>query len=1206
MVTEICNPQDSTVVDKNSTEVTSFSNYSSPQTDNQVPGEEQKNDEEVYECKVNAIQPETRMSDIVSDEEFKEEVAKYSGPPFSGTIQVLPIFNLDKSKSFKIDLQAKVDRGFFLNEGIWICYRRNYFQVKTFFNLIEHRKNIPERNELPHSINNIYVELPDRGISKVINFYVGIEAIITRCNGKVEIVQHTAKRDKASQKSPGLRLIYPGGDLSSYNHSLEQNTIVLYERLQFRKATSNNGKRATSQQFYSVVVKLYGQLVDGENIPIAYIESSPIVVRGRSPGHYAQQTNSLNRFKILTPNRAQKRSKKTNFDITPSSSTNSSPISQMQPKYQNISPAPSVQNPAYYNGNINYNQNQGVYDSSNSRQDEINSNSGYFSENNNIINGNPQQPISPISPMNYHSNSSSVQNSPTNPTNFTYNSNSKQIYNASTPNYSNSVTHYDSKQQPSSYEYSYPNNNREINRNNNYNGNNYQNGNYNNNYNGQFNYEDNRGMTTNKNQNGFQINPIQNQNNAGSTFYNSQNQNQGDSYSLGQPLYNGQPGSINQTNQTGSTVSIFNNNVNVDQQGNYNAYSSNQYQNSLTSLSSMQPTQPQAYQIQSPYQQPTNSTQQFSQANINNEIQQSYKPIQNQAYNNNNYSFSNGNQSSNTYSSNANNTSDSYYYANQASQQSNQRNNTQQTYSYNYTNNGMNITYQNRGQTQTSAQNSSQNQNTIIYQQAQPQQVQGSNQGTSIVYSQQQNGQNNTAAIFYQQQQNSPVMVYRQNSTQQQMQSSLYSKQSQPQQTGNVVYSPNGIIIRQQQGNTVVYQQQTPLPTSNTTPLYSKPSTTQPSVQSQQPQTQQPSSTYNPQLTSQYSSVPQNTTSQITSSIQTVPLSQKAPINPAIQSTQVKVESQTEPLSQTSYNSTKPLVKSESQEKDDSTSPQEHKNPPLFAKSLYETALNNIKAENVEEEGVNEIKDDKVEHDEKDNVEKEDVEVKNEKINDQENTADLSDTNNKSMENMNTEISSNSVGTKEEKSVEKPREGKLVEESKQIEAPSQVDEPKQVEESKQVEAPSQADEQIQVDEPNEETTEIKPIEKEKSIKEDNKVIETNSSVETPVPKATNDNDNGDANKDPMNELNHDTKTTITDVTISNEAAEETEQPDEKINTATQALLTDEEKGKTEKEESSKEASISCEKRKFDESQDNEDEEDEQAESHKKRKSSIHE
>jgi len=103
------------------------------------------------------------------------------------------------------------------------------------------------------------------------------------------------------------------------------------------------------------------------------------------------------------------------------------------------------------------------------------------------------------------------------------------------------------------------------------------------------------------------MNQVQNQN--GSTFYNSQGQNQNqDNYSTFQPLYN------TQNNQQGATttVSFFNNNMNMNQQGNYNTY----------------PAQSQTYQIQSQYQQSTNNSgQQFTGTTINNEVQSSYNTI---------------------------------------------------------------------------------------------------------------------------------------------------------------------------------------------------------------------------------------------------------------------------------------------------------------------------------------------------------------------------------------------------------------------------------------------------------------------------------------------------------------------------------------------------------------------------------------------------
>jgi len=458
----------------------------------------------------------------------------------------------------------------------------------------------------PNYIDNMFVEIPDRGLCKIANFYVGIEGSISRSNSKVEIIQHTAKRDKATQKNPELKLIKPGGDLASYNHSIEQNTVALYERLQFRKATCNNGKRGTSQQFYSLLVKLYGQLVDGENVLIAFVESSPIIVRGRSPGHYAQQdnnnnensSNGNNRNKILTPtSKSNRRNKRSLNELTPPSSSNASPNGS-HIKYQNHS--------YYNNNNYGFNQNQDLYNSN------MGKNETSYTPENSMINSNHQSPISPISPMNYQNTN---QNSPTNPTNFTYDNTSKSFYNTSQPsstNYSNT----NQRQQSSSYTYSYSNNPSAYgnNKNNNYNSNNYQDNNYGNGYNGQSNYEGNQNMSTtynnnnnnnsnnnnnnNNNQNGFAMNQVQNQN--GSTFYNSQGQNQNqDNYSTFQPIYN------TQNNQQGATttVSFFNNNMNMNQQGNYNTY----------------PAQSQTYQIQSQYQQSTNNSgQQFTGTTINN------------------------------------------------------------------------------------------------------------------------------------------------------------------------------------------------------------------------------------------------------------------------------------------------------------------------------------------------------------------------------------------------------------------------------------------------------------------------------------------------------------------------------------------------------------------------------------------------------------
>lgn len=83
--------------------------------------------------------------------------------------------------------------------------------------------------------------------------------------------------------------------------------IAVFDRIQFKSATANNGKRRAAQQYYHLIVELYADM--GQNsstnaggvtsapsqdnwVKIAYRISAPMVVRGRSPGHYAEGRNT--------------------------------------------------------------------------------------------------------------------------------------------------------------------------------------------------------------------------------------------------------------------------------------------------------------------------------------------------------------------------------------------------------------------------------------------------------------------------------------------------------------------------------------------------------------------------------------------------------------------------------------------------------------------------------------------------------------------------------------------------------------------------------------------------------------------------------------------------------------------------------------------------------------------------------------------------
>ena len=83
--------------------------------------------------------------------------------------------------------------------------------------------------------------------------------------------------------------MYGGENFGQGANQIAFQTEHTFERIQFKQATANNGKRRAAQQYYHVVVELFVDL--GTQIPeqfakVAYRKSAKMIVRGRSPGHY--------------------------------------------------------------------------------------------------------------------------------------------------------------------------------------------------------------------------------------------------------------------------------------------------------------------------------------------------------------------------------------------------------------------------------------------------------------------------------------------------------------------------------------------------------------------------------------------------------------------------------------------------------------------------------------------------------------------------------------------------------------------------------------------------------------------------------------------------------------------------------------------------------------------------------------------------------
>ncbi|KAG0742546.1 hypothetical protein G6F57_011002 [Rhizopus arrhizus] len=201
------------------------------------------------------------------------------GPFFSSTKPFDNLYSIDRSTLLTVRIQAKMDRGFFLADNDWTCYRRNYFQVSGAFSI--------------HGLNHYYADQEtqcyvqlDGVFHPVLHFSMCISARVSNSDKKIDLVQHTPKRDKGPQTTPNPKPIMPGGNLNMSSVGANQ-SIVTFERIQFKTATANNGKRRAAQQYYVCLVDLFAEIEGNQRVKVASCQSAPLVVRGRSPGHYS-------------------------------------------------------------------------------------------------------------------------------------------------------------------------------------------------------------------------------------------------------------------------------------------------------------------------------------------------------------------------------------------------------------------------------------------------------------------------------------------------------------------------------------------------------------------------------------------------------------------------------------------------------------------------------------------------------------------------------------------------------------------------------------------------------------------------------------------------------------------------------------------------------------------------------------------------------
>jgi len=212
----------------------------------------------------------------------------------------------------EFEINGSIDKGFFLADSEWTCYRRNYFSCICSFTLNPHYQNQPMQFSPSSGQQASY---------PVYGFAMNISAIVADSDTQnIDLVQHTPKRDKGPIARPekvrlqpkpaqqqqftqmGQMAMYGQADAGlpptrAYDQSFGQGqgsvpTEHTFERIQFKQATANNGKRRAAQQYYHLIVELYADIGGSGNdqyMKIGYRKSAKMIVRGRSPGHYQSE-----------------------------------------------------------------------------------------------------------------------------------------------------------------------------------------------------------------------------------------------------------------------------------------------------------------------------------------------------------------------------------------------------------------------------------------------------------------------------------------------------------------------------------------------------------------------------------------------------------------------------------------------------------------------------------------------------------------------------------------------------------------------------------------------------------------------------------------------------------------------------------------------------------------------------------------------------
>ncbi|TIB18917.1 hypothetical protein E3P92_00365 [Wallemia ichthyophaga] len=181
-------------------------------------------------------------------------------------------------------INCRVDKGFIWannsNKTVATTYRRNFFQIST--SVVLQPNNRIQMND--EEIGNPLVMINGQ-YHPIDSFSVGISASMCDDCAVVEdpvhLIQFSTAREKGPKRCPS-RL--PLQALISNDSDDSEAQVAKFERIQFERSTHRKS------EMFRLNVSLHAQLDNSAEVRIGEAKSMPIVVRGRSPGHYPDET----------------------------------------------------------------------------------------------------------------------------------------------------------------------------------------------------------------------------------------------------------------------------------------------------------------------------------------------------------------------------------------------------------------------------------------------------------------------------------------------------------------------------------------------------------------------------------------------------------------------------------------------------------------------------------------------------------------------------------------------------------------------------------------------------------------------------------------------------------------------------------------------------------------------------------------------------